>query len=251
MSKIDVWFGDSWVIGTGLYDEIFQQDKSMTPELHYQRLKQTKQFPNLTRDWSHPEYSFASLTSKRRGVDFINYAFPGGSMEFQLYNMAKFFKEVYQPDIEYTFFFCVSGTTRAFFIDDIEYKHYHVHPNGQLSKESNHNFLTDKWNTPFFFEYNNTRVLNQVMFLCKNYNIKLHLIQTWEQFTPSKHVDVFDLSTRYLLPGTLFKETFGVEAYEIWYTDNEIKNKYINDYHVNLLGHKKLHEKLMELLDEN
>ena len=71
MNKADVWFGDSWVIGTGLYDEIYQQDKSKTPELHYQELKHTGRFPNLTRDWSHPEYSFASLTSKERDVEYM------------------------------------------------------------------------------------------------------------------------------------------------------------------------------------
>lgn len=252
MNKTDVWFGDSWVIGTGLYDEIYQQDKSKTPELHYQELKHTGRFPNLTRDWSHPEYSFASLTSKERDVEYINFAFPGSSIEFQLLQLTKFFKNIYQPNINYTVFFCVSGNTRAFFVDDIENKQYHVHPKGQLSKESEHNFLIDKWEVPVFFEYNNTRVLNQVVALCKNYNVKLHLLSTWEQMTTSKHIDIFDLSTHYLLPGTLFNETFGDEIYNVWNDeDNEININYINDYHLNLLGHKQMHVKLMEALDEN
>ena len=251
MSNTDVWFGDRWVIGTGLYDEIYQKDKSLSPELHYQQLAHTGKFPNLTRDWCHPEHAFSCLTSQSRNVDYINYAFPGSSIEFQLYNLTKFFKETYQTNVDYTIFFCISGSTRAFFIDDIEHKQYHVHPKGQLSKEADHNFITEKWKNPFFFEYNNTRVLNQVVALCNNYDVKLHIIQTWEQIEPHPSIDVFDLSTTYLHPSTLFSNTFDAEIYDVWSTDNKINDMYINDYHLNLAGHKAMHKKLMGLLDEN
>lgn len=252
MKKLDLWFGDSWTIGTDLFDEMYKIDKSVSPELHYQRLSKTGRFPHLTRDWSHPEYAYSGLTSKARGVDYKNFSFPGASIEFGLYNLLNFIKTEYNKDTEYTVFFCASGNIRSFFIDDLKKDHVHVHPYLQReTKESDHNFTEKKHKEQFYNEYNNTRTLNHVVMLCKQYNMKLHLIQTWEEIELHPFIDAFNLTTKFLFPRTLFEQTFGDEFYLIFDTEKDINVRYMNADHPNLKGHYYLHKKLMEFLDEN
>jgi hypothetical protein len=245
---MDLWFGDSWPIGEELGQDTDVIDKTI--------------FPNAVVGFGrdNPLKAFSTLVSNHRKQNFINFSKSGASIDFTVFNLINSYSEIptpqYQPikekiqtEQQHTAFLCVTAQIRGFGIEYPVWSKLH--------------YNTDKRKTVDRTEiYDSIIAINCFYSICKNYNIDCVIIPIFcdliipEEF---KHLVLFNSAI--LSKTSLVELTFGqkliddnlynqgVSEIEIY---DHLKNKdWIapNRMHPNLLGHRKLAYKLIELLE--
>lgn len=245
MSDIDLWFGDSWVIGSELWNTT---PKRETPK---------KIFP-----WrglgDNPYHAFSTLTSFARQRTFYNFAKTGGSSHFALYNLISFLKNNYKDSNKYTAFLCLTGETRNFSINlNDEMLHYNINFTDEHRDEG---ILNEYKFDPGLSVYENTLTLNYFNTLCQQHDIELIIVPLWTTNFIYDRVNTIPENNWLLTENTLVELSFGkkftdilcrLDNRKILYLDDKIYNKYFTPSidHPNTEGHKMLANTLLEKLD--
>ena len=167
MQKVDIWFGDSWTIGS----ELSTND---TPLEHAERkhyFKQNKHLYPHVNLAQNPLKSYPAHVSKHRGAEYMNFASAGGSYQFAYFQMCNWWAtNQYNNNTEYTFWLQTMPPTRSFGIDnDYVWQHF-------LGIDDT--FDNTKTN-PAFSSYEAQSTVNSIYTFCKMLNIDLRIMPLW------------------------------------------------------------------------
>lgn len=169
MERIDIWFGDSWTIGSELPSNLSSSEI---------RTFTKTGFPNFRDNTQNPIDSYPALVSKHRGATYQNFGIAGGSYEFAYFEMCNWFaNNKFNDKNEYTFFLQTTASTRGFGID-YNYKRHHFQGIKQYSRGKLLDFQKSK-NLPEFADFDANMILNSIYCLCKANYIKLKIIPLW------------------------------------------------------------------------
>lgn len=222
--NVDLWFGDSWPIGTELGSPTDSLDASI--------------YPNAKLGIDNPMLAFSQHVSDHRQHKVINFARGGSSLDFALYSLLSFCKSRFDSNINYTAFLCLSEQARGFGISTTLNKHFHF---GRGSPKSKFDL----------YIHDSLIVLNSFYLICKNYNIDLKIIPVFSNFEfpelfnninfIEEHNWVCKESITYLTFGEHMRDANG----EIDFNKDWIKP---NEMHANAYGHKMIANKIISLL---
>ena len=232
---MDLWFGDSWPIG----NELGPMDAKYDAEI----------FPNAC-GGDNPLKAFSTLVSTHRKQQFINFAKNAASIDFALYQLTLFCNSrkdlLNQPNTPLTAFLCTTAQIRGYGFDHILDKHVHYFNERRKSI------------TPI---YDSIVAINAFYTLCKMHNIKCIIIPIFCDImipTNLEQIVLFGdaLLTKTSLVELAFNEKFiDDKLYEQNVPENTIyeilaSKDWItpNRMHPNIIGHRKLAYKLIELL---
>lgn len=237
---MDLWFGDSWPIGTELAKEIPSSKLNIA------------MFPNVNLKRDRPNYAFPHYVSAYRNRKYINFAKGASSIEYALSQLIKFCTSLYDPKKQYTAFLCVTTQNRGYgfsFTTGIEH-HY-----------SDNLFKTDR----DLCIYDSIVALNSFYAVCKMHNIDCIMVPVFcDVLVPTNHVLFLD---SLITPTNLVKETYNIDFIETaMYNPYLEKNATELDHqcsqvaeldwikpnynHPNVQGHKDLAKTLTKLLVE-
>jgi|688.fasta_scaffold423527_2 hypothetical protein len=234
---MDLWFGDSWPIG----NELGPIDAEYDAEF----------FPNA-RGGDAPLKAFSTLVSLHRKQKFINFAKNAASLDFALHQLTVFCNSrkdlLTNTDEPLTAFLCTTAQIRGYGFDHLLNKHYHYFNNARKSS------------TPI---YDSLIAINSFYSLCKLHNIKCIIIPIFcDLLIPESldHIVLFKDSV--LIDKSLVEYTFNEKLiddklYEIFGAaemdiySHLASKEWIspNQMHPNIIGHRKLAYKLIELLE--
>lgn len=235
---MDLWFGDSWPIG----GELGTIDAVHDPSI----------FPNAE-PGNNPLKAFPTLVSNHRSTSFINFARAASSIDFCLYQLIKFCTEnqslIEQSNEQVTVVLCITAQIRGFGIDHITGKHLHYFDNQRKSVDET-------------AIYDSIVALNSFYSICKLYNFQCHFIPIFcNLMIPSEleHMVMFDsavISRTSLVELTFGEKLIDDSLYIKNVSENEIYKHirmkdwiFPNRMHPNIIGHRRLAYKLIELLD--
>lgn len=222
--NVDLWFGDSWPIGTelGTLESLKSIDKNIYP---YARLG------------DDPTLAFSHHVSEFRQHEILNLARGGSSLDFALYNLMSFCRNKHNPNINYTAFLCLSEQGRAFGMSGLLNKHFHFTA-GRKSKFD-------------LYMYDSIIALNSFYLICKNYNIELKILPVFSNFTfpiSLNHINFIEESN-WICKESITYLTFGEHMRnadgEVDFDKDWIKP---NKQHANAAGHKLIADKIINLL---
>jgi hypothetical protein len=148
MNKIDLWFGDSFVVGSELAELVGDYTLGAF-DIH----------PHCRPYRDRPDLAFPHIVSTARQTPYINFGRGGSSIEFQLQQLTNYCKNNIIKDKEYTAFFCLPFQSRGFFIDK-EGQHQHV----RLSEKTTQIEIAAN-------NYRTTILTNHLYLLSKEYGI--------------------------------------------------------------------------------
>lgn len=234
---MDLWFGDSWVIGEELGRDTDNFDLNT--------------FPNAKLGRDNPLKAFPTLISQFRKQKFINYAKVASSIDFALFQLTLFCKNrrdlIEDTSNPLTAFLCTTAQIRGYGFDHILDKHMHYYNARRKS------------DTPI---YDSVVAINSFYNLCKLNNIKCIVIPIFCDLTIPNSIERIVLFDDAIVTKTSLVElTFGEKfiddrLYEQNLSENEIylhlsSKDWIspNVMHPNIIGHKKLAYKFIELLE--
>lgn len=252
MERIDIWFGDSWAIGSELPSKLNSAE--------IRTLSKTG-FPNFSDNTRNPQESYPALVSKHRGTTYQNFAITGGSYEFAYFQMCNWFaNNKFDDQNEYTFFLQTTASTRGFGID-YNYKRHHFQGIRQFSKEKLLNFQKAK-GLPEFADFDANMMLNAIWTLCKANYIKLKIIPLWTGMHLVPEVNIVPHSKWVSTPDkNMLQDIFGDNVWPDGGVDTvnmphaEILEQiqqydYIapNDCHPNKEGHKRIAEYIISTI---
>lgn len=233
---MDLWFGDSWTIGAELGDagDIF--DKTVFPDVKVGRDNPLKAFPHHV--------------SAYRKTPYINFARGASSIEYCLDRLINFCTTRYDPRLEYTAFLCATAQNRGFGISDVLNRELHYFDHGNKTEYD-------------ICIYDSIVALSSFYSVCKIYNIQCHIVPIFcDLILPDQFSNLVLFSDALLTNTCLVEETFKIEFVEDAF--NSLPNtgtdgKYEictyldwihpNTIHPNIVGHRKLAYKLIELLE--
>lgn len=250
---IDLWFGDSWVIGSELAVHYGKSDFS------------SKFFPTMKHKLddnpyeceARPDLSFAGLVSKKRKSIYFNFAIEGGSYNFAYYQLMQFCKKYKSRLSDVTVFLGTTGQTRDFALDLLNIEHHFI---PHVFKDI-HSRFEDKKSDIKFSIYDSTVVLNAFYQACYYYNLKLVIIPIWCIFEEKTQIYAVP-DDAWLIPRnrTIVEETI-FQDYPMSNIEPESENhnsllsshrqnKYIYPclVHPNKEGHEKIASRIIELL---
>jgi hypothetical protein len=167
MQKVDIWFGDSWTIGSELANDFSPLEHAELK--HY--FKQNKHsFPNVDLA-QNPLQSYPAFVSQHRDAGYINYASAGGSYQFAYFQMCRWWSsKQYNNNIEYTFWLQTMPATRSFGINnDFEWHHFLGIDNTFEQTKTN----------PEFSIYEAQTMINSMYTFCKMLNIEFKIVPLW------------------------------------------------------------------------
>ena len=169
MERVDIWFGDSWTIGSEL------QSNLTSAEI---RSYNKTTIPNFRDNTQNPFLSYPYLVSKHRGTTYENYAIAGGSYEFAYFQMCNWYtKGNFKSENEYTFWLQTTASSRGFGID-YNFKRHHFQGIRQFSRGKLLDFQRAK-GSPEFVDFDANIVLNAIWHFCKANYIKLKILPLW------------------------------------------------------------------------
>lgn len=237
---MDLWFGDSWPIGEELGQDTDIIDQTVFPNA----------VVGLGRD--NPLKAFSTLVSKHRNKKFINFSMSASSIDFALLQLILFCKN--RKDVlediteQHTAFLCTTAQIRGYGYDHILNKNIHYFNDHRKSI------------TPI---YDSIVAINSFYTLCNMYKIRCIIIPIFcDLIIPDtlERIVLFDDSI--LTRTSLVELTFGQKfiddrLYDQSVSENEIykhlaSKEWISQYrglHPNVIGHRKLAYKLIELLE--
>jgi hypothetical protein len=247
---MDLWFGDSWTIGEEIQPATEPYDRSV--------------FPNINDTFENPFKAFSTYVSTQRSNEYINFAKSASSIDFALYNLLKIFanetsedfqkiKEKIQEDAgPHTAFLCLTAQVRGFGIAYPLIKHRHYHTS---IRKSVHNTEI----------YDSLVAINCFYSVCKNSNINCIIIPIFTDLVIPKEFEHIVLFESAILSKTSLVElTFGEKLIDdSLYNNPELSEAEIykhlqqkewispNRMHPNIIGHRKLAYKLIELLENH
>ena len=148
MERIDIWFGDSWTIGSEL-----QSDFTKAEIREFSK----STVPNFRDKSQNPFLSYPYLVSKYRKTVYENYAIAGGSYEFAYFQMCNWYaNNKFRQDCEYCFWVQTTASSRGFGIDH-NYKRHHFLGIKQYHRGELLDFQRAKGSPEFVdFDTNNT-----------------------------------------------------------------------------------------------
>lgn len=230
---MDLWFGDSWPIGSelGKAGDIF--DKTV--------------FPNVKVGRDNPLQAFPHFVSTSRNSPYINFSRGASSIDYALHQLIKFCNNSYDPTVNYTAFLCATAQNRGFAIS------------ATLNKEMMYCNTANKTQHDLFI-YDSIIALNSFHAICHLYNIECFIIPVFcDLLIPDCLSDLVLFSDSVLTSTSLVMETFGVDFVEstMHHVPNDDHTPALCAHldwispcliHPNLMGHKKLADKLVELV---
>lgn len=237
---MDLWFGDSWVIGSELINE------KPAPRLNIAR------YPNAKVNRDRPDSAFPHYVSAYRNRKYINFAKGASSIEYALSQLIKFCTSSYNPEKQYTAFLCVTTQNRGYGFSFTTGKEHH-YCNGLFKSEQD------------LCIYDSIVALNSFYAVCKMHNIECFIVPVFcDVLIPTKHVLFLD---SLITLTNLVKETYNID-----FIETAMYNPYIeenatepdhpcskvaqlnwikpNYNHPNIQGHKDLAKTLIKLLSE-
>jgi len=176
---LDLWFGDSWTIGSELAQHYggFTGDRTPYPNMH---------------DNARPDLAFPTLVSRARQYDMINFAQDGGSYAYALDQLMRYAKNNCIDGCDV--FLCTTGQTRDYGVCDITRKEQHFLPH--VLREVSDRFVAQKSETRFA-TYDTTVLLNAFYNTCEMHGAVLHIIPVWCGF--EAHEDLLDIPEHHWL----------------------------------------------------
>jgi hypothetical protein len=234
---MDLWFGDSWPVG----NELGPMDAKYDIEI----------FPNA-RGGDNPLKAFSTLVSNHRKHQFINFAKNAASIDFALYQLTLFCNSrkdlLNQPNKPLTAFLCTTAQIRGYGFDHLLNKNHHYFNNERKSS------------TPI---YDSLIAINAFYSLCKLHNIRCIIIPIFCEILIPKNLEQLVLfKDAILIDKPLVEHTFGekliddslyelADSAEMDIYSHLASKEWIspNRMHPNLIGHRKLAYKLIELLE--
>jgi hypothetical protein len=242
---IDLWFGDSWVIGSELGE-------------YYGKKTLSKKFFPAHHENCRADLSFAKLVSDHRDSVYFNFAIDGGSYNHAYYQLVKFCKK-HKNLTNATAFLCTTGQTRDFALDFFDEQHHFI---PHVFRSPDTRFDLHKSDLKFSL-YDSTVILNSFYHACHYYGIRLIIIPIWCIFEENRHVYSIP-DENWLIPRdqnitsmTIFKN-YPISNMEPQSGEpdallaNHKQNQYIYpcQLHPNTEGHKKIASKIIELLQQ-
>lgn len=246
MDRIDIWFGDSWTIGSEL-----QLDLTMSEIREYKKTT----IPNLRDDSQNPFLAYPYLVTEYRGNKYENYAVSGGSYEFAYFQMCNWYNNnKMKSENEYTFWLQTTASTRGFGID-YNYKRHHFQGIKNYQSGPLHDFQKSK-GLPEFSDFDANMMLNAIWSFCKSHYIKLRIVPLWTGINLLPEVNIVPNGKFMCDPNTnMLKDIFGENVFPDGGVDtSELSNidiiqqihqyDYIspNECHPNKDGHKRIAE---------
>lgn len=254
MERIDIWFGDSWTIGSELPSNLTSSE--------IRTLSKTG-FPNLRDNTQNPHVSYPALVSEYRGAKYQNFAIAGGSYEFAYFQMCNWFaNNKFNDKNEYTFFLQTTASTRGFGVD-YNYKRHHFQGIRQFSRGKLLDFQKSK-NLPEFADFDANMILNSIYCLCKANYIKLKIIPLWTGMNLVPEVNIVP-DNKWISPAhtNMLQQIFGDNVFPDGGVDTTlIPNEEIistieqydyiapNDCHPNKEGHKRIAAYIISTIDK-
>lgn len=233
---MDLWFGDSWPIGSELGTRTDTFDEQIFPNAVLGRDNPLKAFPHHVSGW--------------RNQSYINFARGASSIDYALYQLITFCTTSYKSSERYTAFLCATAQNRGFGIS------------ASLNKEIIYCNNENKTQYDLFI-YDSIISLNCFYSVCVAHNITCYIIPIFcDLILPSSLQNTILFKDSILTNSSLVEETFGIKFIEDAFTYIEDKHhgsgtcaRYDwirpNLMHPNAQGHKKLAYKLIELLENH
>lgn len=233
---MDLWFGDSWPLGSelGNYRDIFD----------------TNIFPNVKVGRDNPLKSFPHHVSKYRKQPYINFSSGKTSIEYALNQLIKFCKTSYVPNTQYTAFLCTTAQNRGFGWSNTLDKEFHY---CNTQNKTQHDL----------FIYDSIIAINSFYTTCCMYNIECFIIPIFcNLILPTECESLILFRDRLLTNTSLVEETFKIKFIEDslhYVPNNQLTHELCSQYdwitpnviHPNVMGHKKLAYRFIELLDNH
>ena len=231
---MDLWFGDSWTIGSELGKRTDTFDKNI--------------FPYVVLGRDNPLKAYPYYVSTYRNQSYINFACGASSIDYALHQLISFCTTSYNPNEQYTAFLCTTAQNRGFGISTSLNKDFHYHSTNTKTQYD-------------IFIYDSIISINCFFSVCAIHNITCYIIPIFcDLILPSnlQHLVLFKDSI--LTNSSLVEETFKTRFIEDSYTTIENEKHTIelcsqydwitpNRMHPNIIGHRKLAYKLIELLE--
>ncbi len=232
-----LWFGDSWPIGCelGSIDDTFD----------------SLIYPNVVKGRDNPTKAFPHLVSKYKSVPYINFARGGSSIDYALYSLLNFCKNKIDKNVKYTAFLCLTAQTRGF---GISYSQ---------NKTIDYNYNDDSNDLKTDIDlciYESVISLNCFYLLCNKFNIDCKFIPIFCDLIIPEHMEhIFIADEAVITRKSLVELTFGKPFLENNFSSISNDNDTLKDIrslewirpnvnHPNMMGHKKLAYKIIELI---
>lgn len=222
--NVDLWFGDSWPIGTELGSSTDSIDLSI--------------YPNAKLGIDNPMLAFSQHVSDHRQNKLINFARGGSSLDFALYSLLSFCKSKFDPKINYTAFLCLSEQARGYGISNLLKKHFHFSRGNPKSKFD-------------LYVHDSMVALNSFCLICKNFGIDLKIIPVFsnfefpEQFDNINFIEDHNWVCKESITYLTFNEHMCNDKGEVDFNKHWIVP---NEMHANAYGHKMIANKIISLL---
>ena len=252
MERVDIWFGDSWTLGSELQSNLTSAEV---------RTLQKTTVPNLRNNTQNPFLAYSYLVSKHRGATYQNHAIAGGSYEFAYFQMCNWYtKKQLNSDNEYTFWLQTTAASRGFGID-YNFKRHHFQGIKQFSRGKLLDFQRAK-GSPEFIDFDANMILNAIWNFCKANYIKLKILPLWTGVTLLPELNIVPEGKFFESPTTnMLKNIFGENVFPDGGLDTvDMENEQIikqiqqydyiapNDCHPNKLGHQRIAEYIINKL---
>ena len=252
MERVDIWFGDSWTIGSELQSSLTSAEV---------RTLQKTTVPNLRDNTQNPLLAYPYLVSYHRNATYENHAIAGGSYEFAYFQMCNWLtKGNFKSENEYTFWLQTTASSRGFGID-YNYKRHHFQGIRQYSRGKLLDFQRAK-GSPEFVDFDANMILNAIWNFCKSNYIKLRILPLWTGVNLLPELNIVPDGKFFESPNTnMLKNIFGENVFPDGGIDTaDIENEQIieqiqqydyiapNDCHPNKDGHQRIAEYIINKL---
>lgn len=254
MERIDIWFGDSWSIGSELPNNLtLSEIRTLTKT----------DFPNFRDQTQNPFESYSALVSQHRNTTYQNFSIAGGSYEFAYFQMCNWLANGnFNENNEYTFWLQTTATTRGFGID-YNFKRHHFQGIRQFSQGKLLSFQKAKTD-PEFADFDANMMLNAIYNFCSSNYIKLKIVPLWTGFNIIPEVNIVPQGKFLQHPSSnMLKNIFGKNVFpdggiDTANIENEDIIKQIEQYdyiapnvcHPNKHGQKRIAEYIINILDK-
>ena len=229
MSTVDLWLGDSWTIGSELN---FTNKEHRSHGVY--TAKASKRIPHAP-DAANPMLAYPGIISQEQNRKFYNFAKPGGSIQFMLYELIRYIKNFHKPDVQTNVFVQTTGQMRWFAGQSFTTNGHHQtgwgvtivddlltnQITGWQKQEGFESIETEKSlqdisDVPDYSVYNTTIALNSIYSLCEQYNFNLKIIPVWVEFEIFKQANLIPEHIWMLPPDkTVLEEVTGKKYLEI------------------------------------
>jgi hypothetical protein len=235
-----LWFGDSWPIGSELG----------SPNDNFD----SQTFPNVLIGRDNPTKAFPHLVSKYKNTPYINFAKGGSSIDYALYSLLNFCKNKIDKNVKYTAFLCLTAQTRGF---GILYSQ---------NKFIDYNYSDDRNDLKTDLDmciYESVIALNCFYLLCNKFNIDCKFIPIFCDLIIPEHMEhIFIADEAVITVKSLVELTFGTPFLENNFSTISPDSDTLtgigslewvrpNLSHPNMMGHRKLAYKIIELIENN